>query len=1111
MDTTIQKLERKLAAQVRNRGRKYFQQGRVTITRRIGRTVDAEVLGSELYDVDLRGRKRTLWVDCTCAYCEEYFEPCKHIWATILALESENTLHTLGHIDRLEVEEFSSLPGYQWNGPQSLREIRDPVQATGDDGGEYVPVVRSGAESGRNAEWRRLLSAVENDLRSKSPPVFRPLPAGALIWYVVNIPESREAKRVIVDLGFREPKLNGDWTVVKQLRIAGNQIHALQDATDREVLGLLAGGANASQLYASDYYQVSQKWRLTPPMTRLLIPKMCRTGRCGIRLAWSNHDPVPLEWDDGPPWEAALQLRHDADTGGLVLECYYARDGERISLKEAELATGGLIFAGNRVSLLTEHDEGTWTHHLKRMGEIRIPEAQQNELLNRLLSITDIPKLVLPEDLRFEEVHGYPVACLKARTQAEYYGGAPRVRAELSFAYEGEKVSRSDRRTGIYQAERRQMILRHPAVEQAALDRLLQVGFRSPGGNAPRESELEIDAGRFAKAIRLLVAEGWSVEAEGKVFRKFGRLRLDVKSGIDWLELHGDADFEGVTANLPELIAALKRGEHLVRLGDGTFGLMPEDWLRRYGFVASLGRAEKDHFRFTRGQIGLLDALLEAQIQPTFDEAFARARNELRRFDGVRPALPSSGFKGELREYQQAGLGWLLMLQRLGLGGCLADDMGLGKTIMVLALLDVCHERSRARRAVHHGPSLVVVPRSIVSNWMAEARRFSPALRVLDATGAGREAHLKHLEDYDLVMTTYGTLRQDAALLKETEFEYVILDEAQMIKNPATASAKAARLLRARHRLAMSGTPIENHLGDLWSLFEFLNPGLLASTPAHGFTASALRNPDEETRRFLARALKPYILRRTKEQVANDLPEKTELTVYCDLEPQQRKIYDELRAHYRCSLLSRVSKVGLNRSKIQVLEALLRLRQAACHPGLIDPDWAAHSSAKLDLLQSFLDEVLEEGHKALVFSQFTKFLGLLRTHLDGKGTEYEYLDGQTRNRAEIVDRFQAAAGRGLFLISLKAGGLGLNLTAADYVFLLDPWWNPAVEAQAVDRAHRIGQERKVFAYRIVTRDTVEEKILELQRSKRDLADSIINADNSLMRNLAREDLELLLS
>ena len=359
------------------------------------------------------------------------------------------------------------------------------------------------------------------------------------------------------------------------------------------------------------------------------------------------------------------------------------------------------------------------------------------------------------------------------------------------------------------------------------------------------------------------------------------------------------------------------------------------------------------------------------------------------------------------------------------------------------------------------------------------------------------------------MVTTY-TLARQADWIGKLTWKLVVLDEAQAIKNAASVSAKATRLLNARHRLALSGTPIENHLGELWSLFDFLNPGLLSSARAFE-RAGAGRRMDDDAVAMMARGLRPFILRRTKDQVARELPAKTEQTLYCDLERPQRALYDELLGHYRRTLLGDHGANGFGRAKLQILEALLRLRQAACHPGLIDKRRAHEESAKLDVLVPRITEAVTEGHKTLVFSQFTSLLAILRARLDEAGIPYEYLDGRTRDRESKVERFQTDPTCRLFLISLKAGGLGLNLTAAEYVFLLDPWWNPAVEAQAIDRAHRIGQTRHVFAYRLIARDTVEERVLELQRQKRLLADAILNADGSLLRDLRREDLELLLS
>jgi SNF2 family DNA or RNA helicase len=706
-----------------------------------------------------------------------------------------------------------------------------------------------------------------------------------------------------------------------------------------------------------------------------------------------------------------------------------------------------------------------------------------------------LPKLEVDEPLRYEERRVRPRLGLRVRQKREHWGEEffeGRMLVEYGLGWMEQTGGNR------WVEAERVLVVRDAQAEGEGEAQLRAAGLR------PMEQHglWRVSVKNMPKAVRDLLLAGWHVEAEGKAFRKPGASRLAVSSGVDWFDLEGEVDYDGVTATLPELLAALRRGEMMVRLGDGTYGLLPEEWLAKLGTIAGMGEAEEGKLRYRRGQAGLLDALLAAQPEATCDEAFARLRERLASFRGIQAAEQPEGFEGTLRGYQKEGLGWIGFLREYGFGGCLADDMGVGKTAQVLAALE-------QRRVEGAGPSLVVAPKSLMFNWKEEATRFTPGLRVLEHTGLERDAG--RIGDYDLVLTTYGTLRRDVVEFKDIEFDYVVLDEAQAIKNAATESAKAARLLRGRHKLALSGTPVENHLGELWSLFEFLNPGMLGEAKALKLTGGLARNPDAATRTLLAHALRPFILRRTKKQVASELPEKTEQTIFCEMEPRQRRQYDELKKHYRDSLLGRIEKQGMAKSKMHVLEALLRLRQAACHPGLLDAKRRNEPSAKLDELMERIAEIREEGSKALVFSQFTSLLDLVRERLVGRGLDFEYLDGSTRDRRAPVERFQKDPGCGLFLISLKAGGLGLNLTAAEYVFLLDPWWNPAVEAQAVDRAHRIGQTRNVFAYRLIARGTVEEKVLELQKSKRDLADAIIGEDNSLLRDLKREDLELLLS
>ena len=485
---------------------------------------------------------------------------------------------------------------------------------------------------------------------------------------------------------------------------------------------------------------------------------------------------------------------------------------------------------------------------------------------------------------------------------------------------------------------------------------------------------------------------------------------------------------------------------------------------------------------------GLPEALLDRQVDDLdgrYHEILAGM--EVENAAAPPPFAPPEQFLARLRPYQNAGAAWLAALARRGINGILADDMGLGKTVEVLAVLAARHfETPRP-------PSLIVAPSSLLFNWQQESARFAPFLKVSQYHGPHRKCDPEWFSRFDLVLTTYGTLRQDAARLAAIDFDCVVLDESQNIKNAQSLTAQSARVLKTSRRIAMTGTPIENHLSELFSQLSFLNPGLFTAplVQALGKEGGVLRDPG--TARRMRRCLQPFILRRTKEQVATDLPAKTEQVIGCELPPEQRRHYDELREYYRQELSGMAGGQPGGGGTATMLAALLRLRQAACHAALIDPAMEAVPSAKLQLLHDHLGALLESGHKALVFSQFTSLLKLAAKDFECSGWKYCYLDGTTRDRGELVQRFQGDSSVGIFLISLKAGGVGLNLTAADYVYLLDPWWNPAAEAQAIDRAYRIGQRRPVFAYRLIARDTVEEKVMIMQRKKRAIANAVISA------------------
>ncbi len=641
-------------------------------------------------------------------------------------------------------------------------------------------------------------------------------------------------------------------------------------------------------------------------------------------------------------------------------------------------------------------------------------------------------------------------------------------------------------------------------------------GLKRAGNNLPGVFQIRARIHPYdflTRCVPALVEAGFEIFGEkdiAKINRNKPRLSLNISSGIDWFDVQAVVHYGDQQVSLNEIRRALKRSERYIKLADGSIGQIPEEWLQRYKHLFSLAQETEDGLRVSNLQLSLLDELLaDAEIQNIAPEFHAR-RERLKSFERIVEQPLPKGFRGELRPYQKSGYDWLHFLYEYGFGGILADDMGLGKTIQALAFLLSLKERGQLSR-----PALLVVPKSLLVNWQREAERFTPDLRLLQFTGQGRKKEATHFDGYDLVVTTYGTMLRDIEFLRTYRFSYVILDESQAIKNPLAQSSKAARLLQADHRLCLTGTPVENNVYELWSQFAFLNPGLLGNLDTFKRElASTIERRDEVsqiTLQTLRRLVYPFILRRTKGQVAPELPPRTERIIYIDLEPAQRKLYQQTREYYRRLLLGLLEEnQDINDVRFKILEGLLRLRQVCIHPRLVEPTYRGES-AKFEILLETLETLRAEGHKALIFSQFVEALGLLRAEMDAHGIPYAYLDGQTRNRQEEVDRFQNDPHLPFFLLSLKAGGVGLNLTAADYVLHIDPWWNPAVEMQAADRAHRIGQDKPVFIYKFIARDTVEEKIMLLQERKRELVEQLITSESSIFKSLTKEDVQALFS
>jgi superfamily II DNA or RNA helicase len=683
--------------------------------------------------------------------------------------------------------------------------------------------------------------------------------------------------------------------------------------------------------------------------------------------------------------------------------------------------------------------------------------------------------------------------------------------------------------------------IRNEPAEREALQRLAETGFRGECGDLLTSivdnREVLNFMGRHLPRLR---RTGWQIEVEGKagpylegldfvtpvvhVHNEGGRCGGS-SSGLGpggWFDVaFSFEDAKGATLSQADIQLALRRGESFIKRGDRTL-LIDADAVESMNNVfadcAAADGDEAGHFRLS-GVYGpfvkaSLDGLDGVDVEDTPEW---RMRVEsCNRVQQPPPAEIPPALSGILRGYQRQGVDWLRFLEANGFGGILADEMGLGKTIQALVWLSL----DRCDAEAQGDPALVVCPTSIVENWAEEAGRFVPGLKVTVVNGPNRQALWTEAAESDLVVTSYALLRRDLDACLQIEFSAMILDEAQHIKNRSTQNAVAAKKVRARHRLVLTGTPVENSVSDLWSLMDFLMPGYLGSHDKfrdHYERPIVRGGPDGELAQIkLRRKLHPFLMRRLKTEVARDLPPKIEKVSTCSLTPDQTLVYGELLAASRRKIGDLVAKQGFQKCRMEILATLMRLRQACCHLELLKlPNLqAAYPSAKMDLFFELLDEAMDGGHRVLVFSQFVSMLTILRRELDTRSIAYCYLDGATKDRLQIVHRFNTARDIPVFLISLKAGGTGLNLTGADMVIHFDPWWNPAVEDQATDRAYRIGQKRTVYSVKLITRGTVEEKVLALQERKQAVISATIESDGNgeeALPNLSWEDIRELLS
>lgn len=1047
---------------IRSRGQEYFNRGRVTLFETEPDNIKAGVSGSNDYEVKINFTPTKTGISCTCPYYTDWDSPCKHLWATILELDSM---------------------GYK---PFSIFNNREGERGKKPYAASYGP-----------DSWQSRIQQISKD--QKAVHLFESKPTLPFCFFTVKIDQSLQQEKLAIKLELRYRKKDGlpgrqeKISLAKEFLEHGNSI-------EQQIFTIFFAYQESYTFYSEGpkdfYFPISAAEMILPLLETYNGTKV---------LSEKNSKEWPLTVDKGKNWQFVILLKEDKDD--FVMYPVLKRDNLEIPLEAAGVIFRGppmLFFHQGTFSRLEGDFSFAWILFFRKHDKhCRIPGKDIDRFYKELgNSIGKIPKIIWPEDFWKESFHGSrPVPVLQLKFKANDVSG------ELRFEYRDgqnkQTVDAFNTVNPIIVFEKRLRIFRDRDFENniiETLNSLPDIKF------AKEKNNWLFHQDRLTDVIHQMIDAGIEVLAEDKKkITGMSNFNITVTSGIDWFDMTGKLTFDDSDISIIEMMESLQRGERFVRLSNGGVGILPEKWLERNKWILELGQKNcgKASLKFSKAHAGVIQTLSGDEQYPVkFDLGSRSFFKKLKAFSGIKRVPVPKSLTGKLRDYQNAGFEWLAFLNEFGFGGILADDMGLGKTVQILTML--LHTKSNNNKKT----SLVVVPASLVFNWEDEVNKFAPSLKIINYTGLQRNEILKKRDGDEIILTTYGILRRDFEKLSAIDFLYVILDEAQAMKNANSSTARVVRTLKADHRIALSGTPVENHLGELWSIMAFLNPGLLWKKEQFYSRYCRKTEITEGDLNKLKRLVNPFILRRKKEEVLKELPPKTEQTVYCEMAPHQRKIYNEVRDYYRLKLLRHIDSKGMNKSKIVVLEGLLRLRQTACHPALIKPQTRV-KSAKLNELMNMVYEVMEEGHKALIFSQFTTMLAIIEKEVKKQGISYAYLDGSTRNRKEVVKKFQENTSCRLFLISLKAGGLGLNLTAASYVFIFDPWWNPAVEMQAVDRAHRIGQEQKVTAYRLITRDSVEEKIMELQKRKKELAGSIISSEGSLIKKISRKDIEYL--
>ncbi len=797
------------------------------------------------------------------------------------------------------------------------------------------------------------------------------------------------------------------------------------------------------------------------------------------------------------------------------ISCTVKMRQDTLSFDKNESNSSLLFLHENVLHLWEKAEDVLQAEKFIKDGNIQLKKTEWKEKMQQIvMPLTKDYQVEFDKSLIKEIKSGEPDIELQLMEKGDYLVFQP------IFSYNGFKTKASDKeKITIPDGDKLLIVHRNKEAEENFINKLeaLHSLFVRPAHDKSSLVLKGVDVLRnnwfflFVDAMKEMKVSVYGFEAL-KNFR-FNTARpnthIHVSSGVDWFDAKVEIEFGKERVGIDDIKNALVNKQSFVQLGDGTLGILPDEWLKRYSLLFKVGDDNNNKLRLSKYHMSVIDDLYEnrdeTELSFELDEKFER----LRAFKNIPEIEPPKHLQPILRPYQASGFQWLSYLNDVSWGGILADDMGLGKTIQALTMLHHYKFTTGELKAI------VICPTTLIYNWRNEVQKFTPKLTYHVHHGSIRDRDAAELQKHNIIITTYGTLRSDIQLLLKINFDYVVLDESQAIKNPSSKVTKAACLLNAKNRLCMSGTPLQNNTFDIFAQMNFLNPGLLGSME---YFRNEFANPidkfgEQEPKDHLRKLLYPFILRRTKEQVAKDLPDKTETILFCEMEKEQRDIYEAYRDSYRSKILGEIDQQGIGKSQLTILQGLMKLRQICDSPAILnEEDKYPNHSIKLEELTRELTENIGE-HKALIFSQFLGMLALIKKQLTEAEIPFEYFDGSTSatDREKAIQNFQNNDDCRVFLISLKAGGVGLNLTAADYVYIVDPWWNPAVEQQAIDRTHRIGQTKNIFAYRMICIDTIEDKILQLQERKKKLASELIADDNSFVKALSKQDVEYLFS